>query len=81
VAEYEVNVWFGLLATAGTPPEVVAKLSAETVRVLNLPEVKERFRSLGVEVIGSGPEQFAQHLKSEIAKWGAVVRDAKIKVD
>jgi tripartite-type tricarboxylate transporter receptor subunit TctC len=81
VAEYEVNVWFGLLATAGTPPEVVAKLSAETVRVLNLPEVKERFRSLGVEVIGSGPEQFAQHLKSEIAKWGAVVREAKIKVD
>jgi len=81
VAEYEVNVWFGLLATGGTPPDVVAKLSAETVRVLNLPEVRERFRTLGVEVIGSSPEQFAQHLKSEIVKWGKVVREAKIRVD
>jgi tripartite-type tricarboxylate transporter receptor subunit TctC len=81
VAEYEVNVWFGLLTTRGTPPEVVAKLNAETVRVLNLPEVRERFHTLGVEVIGSSPDQFAQHLKSEIAKWGKVVRDAKIGVD
>ena len=81
VADYEVNVWFGLLTTGGTPPDVVAKLNAETVRVLNLPEVRERFRTLGVEVIGSSPEQFAQHLKSEIAKWGKVVREAKIRVD
>jgi tripartite-type tricarboxylate transporter receptor subunit TctC len=81
VAEYEVNVWFGLLTTRGTPPEVVARLNAETVRVLNLPEVRERFHTLGVDVIGSSPEQFAQHLKSEIAKWGRVVRDAKIRVD
>ena len=81
VADYEVNVWFGLLAPAGTPPEVMAKLNAETVRALNLPEVKERFRGLGVDVIGSSPDQFAQHLKSEIAKWGRVVREAKIKVD
>jgi tripartite-type tricarboxylate transporter receptor subunit TctC len=81
VPEYEVNVWFGLLTTAGTPPEVVAKLNAETVRVLNLPEVRERFRTLGVDVIASSPEQFAQHLKSEIAKWDKVVREAKIRVD
>ena len=81
VPDYEVNVWFGLLTTAGTPPDVVAKLNAETVRVLNLPEVRERFRTLGVEVIASSPEQFAQHLKSEIAKWGMVVREAKIRVD
>ena len=81
VPDYEVNVWFGLLATAGTPPEVVAKLNAETVRVLSLPEVRERFRTLGVEVIASSPEQFAQHLRSEIAKWGRVVREAKIRVD
>jgi tripartite-type tricarboxylate transporter receptor subunit TctC len=81
VAEYEVNVWFGLLTTRGTPPDVVAKLNAETVRVLNLPEVRARFRTLGVEVIASSPEQFAQHLKSEIAKWGTVVREAKIRVD
>ena len=81
VPEYEVNVWFGVLATAGTPPEVVAKLNAETVRVLNLPEVRERFRTLGVDVIASSPEQFAQHLNSEIAKWGKVVREAKIRID
>lgn len=81
VPDYEVNVWFGLLATAGTPPDVVAKLSAETVRVLNLPEVRERFRTLGVEVIASSPEQFAHHLRTEIAKWGRVVREAKIRVD
>lgn len=81
VAEYQVNVWFGLLATVGTPPDVVARLNAETVRVLNLPDVRERFRTLGVDVIASSPEQFAQHLKSEIIKWGKVVREAKIRVD
>ncbi len=81
VADYEVSVWFGLLATAGTPPDVIAKLNAETVRVLNLPEVKARFAALGVDVVASSPDQFTQHLKSEIAKWGKVVREAKIKVD
>jgi len=81
VADYEVDVWFGVLTTAGTPPDAVARLNAETVRVLNLPEVRERFRALGVEVIASSPEQFAQHLRSEIAKWGKVVREARIRVD
>jgi tripartite-type tricarboxylate transporter receptor subunit TctC len=81
VPEYEVNVWFGLLAPAGTPPDVLARLNAETLRVLNLPETRERFRALGVDVIGSSPDQFAQHLKTEIAKWGKVVQEAKIRVD
>ena len=80
VAEHEVNVWFGLLATAGTPPDVVARLNAETARVLNLPDLRERFRTLGVDVIASSPEQFTQRLKSEITKWGKVVRAAKIRV-
>ena len=81
VIDYEINVWFGLLTTTGTPADVVAKLNIEAVRILNLPEVRERFRNLGVEVIASSPEQFAQHLNTEIAKWGKVVREAKIKVD
>ena len=81
VIDYEINVWFGLLTTTGTPADVVAKLNTEAVRILNLPEVRERFRNLGVEVIASSPEQFAQHLNTEIAKWGKVVREAKIKVD
>jgi tripartite-type tricarboxylate transporter receptor subunit TctC len=51
------------------------------VRVLNLPEVRQRFHTLGVEISGSSPEQFAQHRKSEIAKWGKLVREAKIRVD
>ena len=81
VPGYEVTAWFGLVAPAGTPADVVAKLNAEVNRVLALPETKERFLKAGVEPTGGSSEAFAGHIRAEVGKWSKVVRDADIKAD
>jgi len=81
VPGYEVMVWFGLVAPAGTPREVVMKLNAEVTRILALPDVRERFLSQGVEPVGSTPEQFGEHIKAQMAKWARVVNDAGVKAE
>ena len=78
---YELTVWFGLVAPAGTPREVVQKLNAESLRILAMPDVRERFRAQGVEPQGSTPEQFAQHIRLQMAKWSKVVHDAGVKAE
>ena len=78
---FEAVAWIALVAPAGTPPPIIARLHAEIVKMLNLPETKERFIALGAEPVGNKPEEFAIYLKSEIAKWGKVVRDSGAKVD
>jgi tripartite-type tricarboxylate transporter receptor subunit TctC len=80
VRGYSSSAWFGLVAPAATPKEVVAKLSAETARILQMPDVKGRLTELGAEPIGSTPEQFGAHIKAEIAKWGKVIREAKVEL-
>src|SRR5256885_5888381 len=77
----DIDTWYGLVAPAGTPKEVVAKLNAETLRIVNLPELKERTRSQGIELAGSTPEQFSAFLKADIAKWTQVIREFKITID
>jgi tripartite-type tricarboxylate transporter receptor subunit TctC len=81
VPGYEVAVWFGVVAPAGTPREIVQKLNAEVLRILAMPDVRERFQSQGVEPVGSTPEQFGEHIKSQMAKWGKVVQDAGVKAE
>jgi tripartite-type tricarboxylate transporter receptor subunit TctC len=73
---YEISSWQGLFAPAGTPKEVVDKVNGEAVRMVNAPEVRQRMALEGAEPVGSTPDQFAARVKSEIAKWGKVVRDA-----
>jgi tripartite-type tricarboxylate transporter receptor subunit TctC len=80
VRGYSSSAWFGLVAPAATPKDVVAKLSAETARILQMPDVKGRLTELGAEPIGSTPEQFGAHIKAEIAKWGKVIREAKVEL-
>jgi tripartite-type tricarboxylate transporter receptor subunit TctC len=75
---YEISTWQGMFAPAGTPKEVVAKINAETVAMLNTPEVRQRMAQEGADPVGSTPEQFAARVKTEIAKWGKVIRDAGI---
>ncbi len=75
------NTWLGLVAPAGTPRDIVAKLSAETHKALNAPDVKERLLAQGVEPVGSTPEQFAAHIESEMARYAAVVKSSGAKVD
>jgi tripartite-type tricarboxylate transporter receptor subunit TctC len=81
VPGYDVGVWFGVLAPAGTPPEIVNRLNAEMVKILTSPAIKERFGKQGVEVVASTPAQFSTHLRSEVARWKKVVDDAHIKAD
>ena len=81
VPGYEVTVWFGLVAPTGTPREVIQKLNAEVVRILAMPDVRERFLAQGVEPVGSTPEQFADHIRGQMAKWAKVVADAGVKAE
>ncbi|MBW8468816.1 MAG: tripartite tricarboxylate transporter substrate binding protein, partial [Thiobacillus sp.] len=78
---FEASSWFGLLAPAGTPPEIVNRLQQETAKALNLPAVKERLLSLGAIPGGDTPQAFAHQIDAEIDKWAAVVKVSGAKVD
>ncbi len=78
---YESSGWFGILAPAGTPPAVLARLNTEITAVLRLPEIRERFVAAALEPIPSTPEQMAQFMKSEAVKWAKVIKDSGAKVD
>jgi tripartite-type tricarboxylate transporter receptor subunit TctC len=80
VTGYEAGAWFGLLAPAGTPKAVVAQLSAESARILKLPDVSKRISELGADPVGSTPEEFASLIQSEIAKWAKVIKDANVEL-
>jgi len=81
VQGYEVTVWFGLVAPAGTPREVIVKLNIEVLKILAMPDVRDRFLAQGVEPMGSTPEQFGEHIRAQMAKWGKVVRDAGVQAE
>lgn len=78
---FDLYVWYGLMAPAGTPPEVIAKLSSETAKVMAQVDLKERFARLGMEPMTSTPEQFATHLRTETAKWAKIVRDSGARAE
>ena len=74
--------WFGLLAPAGTPRDVVMKLNKEANEILNLPDVKERLAALGSEPTDiTTPEQFGDYIRTEIAKWAKVIKASGMKVE
>jgi len=81
VAGYETLAWFGLLAPARTAPDIVAALQREVQKALVRPEVRETLARLGAEASGLGPADFLAFIKSEIAKYGKVIKDAGIKVE
>ena len=78
---FEVASWYGLLAPAGTPREIITRLHAEVVKAVASPEVRERFQSFGAEPVGSSPEEFATQIKSDIAKWAKVAKAANVRAD
>ncbi len=75
---YEATIWFGLVAPAGTPREIVTRLSQEFARVSRQTALRERFAPQGVELAATTPEEFADIIKAEIPKWGKVLRDANV---
>ena len=76
---YDAASWYGLFAPAGTPKKILAALSGEVVKIMRVPDVRERFAGDGFEPAGQGPAEFAKFLREEIAKWARVVKTADIK--
>ena len=76
---YESVQWYGMLAPAKTPRDIVTRLHAEATRVLQQPEIKARLAADGADTVGSSPEEFARYIQSELVKWAKVARDAGIQ--
>ncbi len=81
VPGYESSTAFGVLAPAKTPAAVIGRLNQEIVKILNSPDIKERLSAQGLEAAGGTPQQYAAHLKEELAKYGRIVKAAGIKLD
>jgi len=81
VRDFETVAWFGFAAPAGTPREVTARLNTEIVKALAIPEVRQRLIEQGSEIVGNSPEAADRFLKSEVERWGVVVRAANIKAN
>lgn len=81
VADFEATSWFGLLAPAGTPPEIVTKLHHEAVRIVSRPDMREKFALIGLDVVGDAPDAFAAIIRSDTLKWAKVIKEAGIKAE
>ncbi len=77
---FEAVPWFGLLAPAGTPKDVIDKIYSETAKALATPDVRKRFDELGLEAVGNTPAEFAAVIKKETPEWAKVIKDAGIKL-
>ena len=81
IAGYEASNWFGIVVPAKTPPAIVAKLNQDLVRVLNVPDVREKMLTQGMEPVSLTPAAFSTYIQSEIAKWAKVVKASGAKPD
>jgi tripartite-type tricarboxylate transporter receptor subunit TctC len=81
VRDQEAYTLTGIVAPAGTPKEIVDRLNREIVKIGTLPDVKARLDTLGFNPVLNGPEEFGARIKVEMAKWGKVVRDAKLRIE
>jgi tripartite-type tricarboxylate transporter receptor subunit TctC len=81
VPGYASDTWYGIVAPAGTPKDVVARLHAAAVKALNAPAVRDRLQKLGAEPVGNSPDEFRRLLDKEQALWGKVVKDSGAKVE
>lgn len=78
---FEVVGWFGWVAPAATPIAIVDRLNREIVRILKLPDMRERLQGLGADPVGNTPQEFAAFIRSEHAKWARVIKQAGVKLD
>ena len=78
---YDMSVWYGISAPAGTPKEIVPKLNIELNRALVAADFRQRIEVDANEGIGGTPEQFGDYVKSELARWGKLVKEMGIRID
>lgn len=81
VPGYESTTWFGFLAPAKTPGDVITKLNAELLKILKRPDVRERLAADGGQPVGTTPEQFGSHIKAEIERWATVIKKAGVHIN
>jgi tripartite-type tricarboxylate transporter receptor subunit TctC len=81
LADQEADTMQGVLVPAGTPKPIIELLQREIVKVMALPEIKERMAELGFEAVANTPDEFSGRIKAEIPKWAKVIRDANIKAE
>ena len=81
VPDFDLTTWYGVWAPVGTPKDIVARMNAEIVRLVVMPDMKEKLAGLGVEASAFTPEQFAAFNRTEYERWGRIVRAANIKLD
>ena len=78
---FDIPAWLGLFAPAGTPKEIIARINAEMVRIINRPDVKQTLTAMGIDAYTSTPEALGDYVKSEIRKWAQLVKDAGIQAE
>jgi tripartite-type tricarboxylate transporter receptor subunit TctC len=78
---FEASLWYGMVAPARLPAAIATRLNTEFIRAVQQPAMRERLTGEGVEVVGSTPQMFAEHVQNESAKWSKVIRDAKIRLE
>jgi tripartite-type tricarboxylate transporter receptor subunit TctC len=78
---FEAAAWFGLVVTGGSPPAAIARLNAEANKALKLPDVREKLIAVAMYPVGTTPEQFDAHIRSEMVKYAKIIKEAGIKVD
>ena len=78
---FDIGTWFGVLAPAGTPRDIVVKLNGEIVKILQSADFKKRMAEIGAEVVGNTPEQMAAQIKADTDKFARLVKEAKVTVE
>lgn len=78
---YDISGWYGVLAPAGTPKQLVTRLNIDIVTALRLPDVTAQMAGMGLEITTSTPEEFGMYIKTEIAKWTQVIKDSGARAD
>jgi tripartite-type tricarboxylate transporter receptor subunit TctC len=81
VVDYDASVWLALLAPAGTPPEIIAKLNAEVAKLMATADTRKALFDAGVEAVSSSPEEMTAYMTQELARWGKLVKDIGVKID
>ena len=81
IANYEVTTWYVLLVPAGTPRDIIVRLNAEWLKLVEMPDTREKMQAAGYDPMSSTPEQCVEFIRTETVRWAQVIKDAKLRVE